>query len=82
MPLSVKAKWPEGVALINKFYAFLSPVIYVYQDAKGNVRVRIIWSTCGTRQGCVIGSLGFDIVMDPIYKFLDANPRYESFLIG
>ena len=65
---AVEKEWPEASTLINKFYAFRSPVLYMYTDDDGLSVVRIVWSSCGTRQGCVFGSLGFDIVMDGIYN--------------
>ena len=76
---AIRKKWVEAVALINKMYAFRSPVIYIFVADDGRTIIQIIWSACGTRQGCVFGSIGFDIVMDDIYTTLQRD--YPEFVI-
>jgi hypothetical protein len=56
-----KEMWPEGMAMVNALYGDPSIVLYVYRNDEGKTKVRVILGKEGTRMGCPIGSMGFDI---------------------
>ena len=58
---ATKQMWPEGMAMVNALYGDPSTVLYVFRDAEGNARMRVILGKEGTRMGCPIGSMGFDL---------------------
>ena len=55
--------WPEAARIFNTFYGMASPVLYRYQLADGTSAISVMWSMEGTRMGCVLGSLGFNITI-------------------
>ena len=52
--------------MFNTFYA-LDSMCFFFVDGK----IKIIWSTDGSRMGCVLGSFGFDLTVEDIYEAVD-----------
>ena len=67
----VSKKFPQATQTMNCFYGFISPVIYTWVDEEGVARVSVHLSQRGPRMGCVMGSPGYDIALDPVYSALD-----------
>jgi hypothetical protein len=74
-----KELWPEGISLTNKFYAKDSPVIFIIVKPDGTLAIIVFRSKEGTRMGCPVASLGFDVSLDFVYKTL--SDEFPSFII-
>ena len=69
--------WPEAGRVFNTFYGHSSIVVYVIFNDDGSVTVTTRWCSNGTRMGCVLGSLGFNISLHDVYtKLADDFPEY------
>ena len=53
---AIQKRVPELTGIFNLYYARDSPCYFTIDDA-----VHVIWSQEGSRQGCVLGSFGFDL---------------------
>ena len=60
---AVNRKCPALNAVFNMFYGIDSMCFFRMEN-----ETKIIWSKQGSRMGCVLGSFGFNITVDPIYK--------------
>jgi hypothetical protein len=70
MLCAVNSECPALNSLFNTFYALDSVCLFKLDED-----FKVIWSTEGSRMGCVLGSLGFDLTVKAIYKFVaDAYP--------
>jgi hypothetical protein len=62
---ALEVRWPSAVGFFDSFYAIRAPVAFSFHDdADDTWCLKFEWSTEGTRQGCVLGSLFFDIAVD------------------
>ena len=63
--------WPEQLEIFLAYYGEDSIVIFIYTDEDGTQHVSIIRGHEGTRMGCVLGSIGFDMAEHHyIFQFL------------
>ena len=60
---SVNEEWPEANPQFKAYYGPASACVFAHNDEEGNRVLHITFSTDGTRAGCVLGSLGFDVCM-------------------
>jgi hypothetical protein len=60
--------WQEATGTLKLFYGQRSIVLYVYRRDDGHTVVSVIYSEEGTRAGCRLGSIIFDMVFQPIYE--------------
>ena len=58
---AMQSKWAEAVPFFDTFYGVRAPIFFMHKDNDDRQIIKVIWSTEGTRQGCVLGSLCFDI---------------------
>ena len=61
---AVQTACPELLPAFNKYYAMDSVCLLKLQNGS----FERIWSREGSRMGCTVGSLGFDVTVDPVYK--------------
>lgn len=69
---AVQKRCPALTAVFNKFYALDSMCLLKVEG-----KTKIIWSTEGSRMGCVLGSFGFDVTVQDIYEVI-----YERYPIA
>ena len=70
--------WPEATQLFNKYYGMPSLVFYSYEH-EGVRFLRAILGREGTRMGCPLGSLGFDLAMHHfVYRRLAADYKTDE----
>ena len=60
---AVQRECPACTNLMNYYYA-ADAACFCMADG----RIKIIWSSQGSRMGCVLGSFGFDLTVKPIYE--------------
>jgi hypothetical protein len=61
---TVDKTWPEAVAVFAAYYGEASLVLVPFRDELDSQHVRIVESSTGLHMGCILGSIGFDIVSD------------------
>jgi hypothetical protein len=67
---AVEKHCPELLDIFNASYGHDSPCLYTVDG-----EVHIIWSKNGTRMGCILGSIGFNLThMDGYQRIQDAFP--------
>ena len=72
--------WPEAGLVFNAYYGMYSLCMYHYRDADGVACIKVIWCKNGTRMGCVLGSIGFDMAIHThVYKPLDTQHQDVDF---
>jgi hypothetical protein len=71
---AVQKRCPALTKMFNMFYALDSMCFF-----RVNGKMEIIWSTEGSRMGCVMGSFGFDLTVQDIYEAILA--RFPSVVI-
>jgi hypothetical protein len=70
--------WPEATGPFTNYYGHPSIVIFAFFK-NGVLHLRIIISWSGTRQGCPLASVGFDMAMEfYILRHLRADPRFRE----
>ena len=68
---AVQKRCPALTGIFNTFYALDSMCFFRIEE-----KMEIIWSTEGSRMGCVMGSFGFDLTVQDIYEAIAA--KYPS----
>jgi hypothetical protein len=77
----IHSKWPEAVAAFNTYYGIDSACLFT-SHLDDIAKIHVFLSQQGTRMGCVLGSIGFDLVVDNIYQQLAAKyPHFELFAL-
>jgi len=73
---AVARHWPEAISIFNNFYAVESPVFYSYEE-DNQLIVRHLVSKEGTRMGCALGSVGYDLTVKSVYdKLAETFPDF------
>ena len=77
---TVHTKWPEAVDIFNTYYGIDSDCLYASIADNAQFIYHIFLSKQGTRMGCVLGTIGFNLVADIVYRHM-ANkfPHFELF---
>ena len=72
-------RWPEQDRVFAAYYGAPAMVVFIVYELNGDITAYVNWSVQGTRQGCVLGSIGFCLTTQTIYETLAAE--FPSFLI-
>ena len=77
---TVHTKWPEAVNIFNTYYGIDSDCLYASIADNAEFIYHIFLSKQGTRMGCVLGTIGFNLVADIVYRHMTTKfPHFELF---
>jgi hypothetical protein len=72
--------WPEATNMLNKLHGQPAIAFYFYRDNNNNKKLKTILCTEGTRMGCPLGSLGFDMA-EHFYIFRHLQTEFDHVII-